>query len=140
MKIVRFEIDSTDHDLYLQHLESLVSKKRQILLKKQKQLGTLENHNIFLKEVRRDYIDYHNYIIKQKNDQIKALESLHRYIENLTKIGNLTFNNLKDAKYEQEKILAEINSIKRNLDAIIQDIGEVSVSPQNRKNISKMNE
>lgn len=139
MKIVRFEIDSADQHLYLQHLEGLVAKKRQLLLNKQKQLGNLENHNIFLKEVRRDYINYHNYIIKQKNDQIQALESLHRYIENLTKIGNLTFNNLKDAKYEQGKILAEINSIKRNLDAIIQDIGEVNISPL-RKNIPKTNE
>ena len=124
MRIVRFEIESADNDLYLQHVEHLINKKKQMLMTKQKQLGNLEKHNEFLREVRRDYIEYHNYIVQQKRDQIKALESLNVYIENLTKMGNLTFHNIKDAKFEQERIMNEINSIKRNLDTIIHDIND----------------
>lgn len=140
MRIVRFEIESADNDLYLQHVEHLINKKKQMLMKKQKQLGNLEKHNEFLKEVRRDYIDYHNYILQQKRDQIKALESLNLYIENLTKMGNLTFHNIKDAKYEQERITNEINSIKRNLDTIIHDIHDIHDNNDSNDNKNDINE
>ena len=97
-----------------------------MLLKKQKYLGKVEKQNEFLKEVKNDYMHYHTYIVQQKQDQLRALESLNSYIDKLTKSGQLSSNNIKDAQHEQYKIMREINMIKKNVDQIINQVGEIN--------------
>jgi hypothetical protein len=58
--------------------------------------------------------------MKQKQEQIQALEILHNYVKDLTISGNLSKQNIKDAKYEQKKIIKELKYIKHNLDEVIQ--------------------
>lgn len=124
MKIIAYEMDLASRDIYLQHIEQLIHNKKQMLMKKQKYLGKVEKQNEFLKEVKNDYVHYHTYIVKQKQDQVKALESLNSYIDKLTKSGQLSSNNIKDAQEEQYKIMREINMIKKNVDQIIHQVGE----------------
>ena len=68
------------------------------------------------------YIKYYNYISEQKKDQIKALELLNKYIHDLTVSGQLSKNNIDDAKFEQERILREVKSIRKGLDDIMLNI------------------
>ena len=62
---------------------------------------------------------YYNYISQQKKDQIRALQVLDEYINDLTISGKLTKHNIEDAKEEQKKILREVNYIKNGLDSIV---------------------
>jgi hypothetical protein len=104
------------------HLQNVIKIKRNMLIQKQNKLKQLIKQNNFLKDVRNDYVSYNNYIVKQKEDQIIALQLLKKYIHDLTISGNLSENNLKDALYEQNKIKKELKSIKLGLDNIMNEI------------------
>ncbi len=106
-------------------IQELIDAKKIMLLEKQKKLKRISKQNQFLEEVRNDYATYYNYISQQKKDQIRALEVLDEYINDLTLSGKLTKNNIEDAKEEQHKILREVKSIKGSLDSIINDTQEV---------------
>ena len=110
-----------DRDLYLMKIENEIENKRKLLLKKQKKINELSKNNHFLEHVRDDYNKYYLYIVQQKQDQMKALHLLNKYVEDLTVSGNLSKHNLTDAKYEQKKIIHEMSSIKKNLDEIIKN-------------------
>jgi hypothetical protein len=51
---------------------------------------------------------------------------LNSYIKDLTISGSLSKNNIEDAKNEQVKILTEINSIKKGIDEIIKETGNIN--------------
>lgn len=110
----------------LLQIEYLIDSKREYLINKQKQLKKLTKHNEFLNHIKEDYDKYNSYIYQQKRDQIKALELLNQYIDDLTLSGNLSKHNLKDAKHEQKKILKEISGIRKGLDEIIENTNTVT--------------
>jgi len=102
-------------------LNELIEMKRKMLLEKNCKIKKILKQNIFLEEIKEDYSKFNNYIIQQKRDQIKALELLNNYIDELTISGNLSKQNLADSKHEQRKIMKELNLIKSNLDSIIEN-------------------
>ena len=57
---------------------------------------------------------------------MSALNMLNTYIKDLTVSGKLSKNNVDDAKNEQQKILTEINSIKKGIDDIIKETGNIN--------------
>lgn len=108
------------------HIEELIEAKRRMLLDKQKKLKFISKQNQFLDVVKDDYSKYYNYISKQKQDQIKALEILNSYIRDLTTSGKLTKHNIDDANFEQNKILREIKSIRKGLDSIMENSNTIN--------------
>ena len=58
---------------------------------------------------------------------------LNGYIHDLTKSGQLSKHNIDDAKYEQGKILHEVKSIKKGLDAIINNTNYISSELEGKK-------
>jgi len=52
---------------------------------------------------------------------MKAMEILNEYLHKLTVSGNLSSNNIKDAKREQQNIMNEIHSIQYSLDKLIKE-------------------
>jgi hypothetical protein len=52
---------------------------------------------------------------------MESLHLLNTYIHDLSISGKLSKHNIKDAKYEQKKILSELKTIKNNLDNMIKD-------------------
>jgi hypothetical protein len=103
-------------------IQELIEIKRNLLYDKQKKLKQMRKQNQFLDLIKDDYNNYNNYIQQQKRDQIKALELLNKYIEDLTQSGKLTENNIEDARQEQKNILREVKNIKNGLDDIIDNI------------------
>jgi len=93
--------------------------KRQMLLDKCAQLKTVQKENQFLGIIKNEYNDYYNYILKQKQDQIQALNRLNEYINELQSSNELSKYNIDDSKQEQQKIINEINSIKHKLNELI---------------------
>ena len=99
----------------------MIKAKKNLLLSKQEKLEKISKNNHFLNEIKNDYQEYYNYIKKQKEEQILALNMLNEYIKDLSLSGELSKHNINDSKYEQKKILNEINSIKEGLKSIMQN-------------------
>jgi hypothetical protein len=110
---------ATKDEKFIQ-LQQLIDLKRKMLLEKQIKYKKISKQNRFLEEIKNDYSSYSNYIMKQKQQQIQALEILHNYVKDLSISGKLSKQNVKDARYEQKKIIKELKSIKYNLDEVIQ--------------------
>ena len=122
--------DQEDEFLQLQYV---IEAKRNMLLKKQKKIQVIAKQNAFLENIKNDYLKYNNYIVKQKQDQIVALQLLNNYIEDLSKSGQLSKHNIRDAKIEQKNIIKELNSIKTGLDKIMNDSSEIQSSLINQE-------
>ena len=126
MKIILpIQIDLASKDQQFIQLQQLIESKKKMLLDKQIKYKKISKQNHFLEEIKNDYSNYSNYIMKQKQEQIQALEILHNYVKDLTISGNLSKQNVKDAKYEQKKIIKELKSIKHNLDDVIQNNNDI---------------
>ena len=128
MEIVPVNMPVVKRDEKLLQIEELINAKRKMLLDKQKKLRFISKQNNFLDAVKNDYAKYYGYIIKQKREQIEALDMLNNYINDLTVSGKLSKHNIEDAKHEQIKILKELKNIQKGLDSIINDTNDISVN------------
>lgn len=128
MEIVPVNMPLVKRDEQLLQIEELIEAKRRMLLEKQKKIKFISKQNKFLDAVKHDYAKYYGYIIKQKRDQIEALDLLNNYIHDLTISGKLSKHNIEDAKHEQSKILHELKNIQKGLDTIINDTNDISVN------------
>lgn len=120
-------------DQKLLQIENLIDAKRKMLIDKQKKFKNITKQNEFLNEVKQDYNKYYGYIVKQKQEQMSALSLLNNYIKDLTVSGKLSKNNVDDAKNEQQKILTEINSIKKGIDDIIKETGNINSAVKHKE-------
>jgi hypothetical protein len=111
-----------EKDKKFMDIQALIEAKRNMLINKQQKLAKIAKQNQFLDTIKTDYLKYYNYITQQKREQIQAMELLNTYIKDLSETGQLTKQNMEDAKAEQEKIMNEVKSIKGNLDNIIDNI------------------
>ena len=115
-----YKLTLAERDLYLVHIDTLINEKRKMLLEKQKTLQQTAKENEYLEMVRNDYRKYYNHIVKQKEDQIKAMNYLKQYIDEIIVDGNLTDVDLENAKMEQDELIQEMDNIKGKLDEIIE--------------------
>ena len=126
MEVVAYKLSPlARRDLEFIQIQNLIDIKKKMLLEKQKKLRFITKQNCFLEVVKNDYNKYYKYISKQKEDQIEALRLINDYIKNLTTTGQLSKQNINDAKEEQKKILKEIKLIKNGLDFIINDTNDM---------------
>jgi len=121
----RIVIRVRERDEQFMQIQELIERKRQFLFEKERKLNKILKENQFLEAVKSDYNKYYNYIQKQKMDQMKALQILNEYINNLTLSGKLTKHNIEDAKEEQIKILNEMKTIKKSLDSIMNNTKDI---------------
>ena len=128
MEIVPVNMPLVKRDEQLLQIEELINAKRKMLLDKQKKIRFISKQNKFLDAVKDDYVKYYGYIVKQKREQIEALDLLNNYIQDLTISGKLSKNNVEDAKHEQLKILNELKNIQKGLDVIINDTSDINVN------------
>lgn len=105
---------------YLQ-LQQQICAKRKFLSEQEEKMRKIKKENEFLEKVRDDYSKYNYFIKKQREEQINAFNNLNEYLNNLTQKGNLSKNNIRDAKAEQKKILDEIKKINQTLEEIIKE-------------------
>ena len=115
-----------ENDNRLIQIENLIEAKKNMLIKKQKTLSQISQQNKFLGDVKNDYVKYNNFIIQQKQDQIKSFKIINDYINSLTISDKLSKYDIEDAKEEQKKIINEIKSIKHNLDDLIEDTQQLT--------------
>jgi hypothetical protein len=114
-----YKLTLVERDLYLVRIEAQVESKRKMLLEKQKVLQQTAKENEYLEMVRNDYKKYYDHIVKQKEDQMNAMNFLNQYVDDIIVKGELTDADLENAKMEQDELLREMDDIKRSLDEII---------------------
>jgi hypothetical protein len=115
-----YKLTLAERDLYLVHIDTLMDEKRKMLLEKQKTLQQTAKENEYLEMVRNDYRKYYNHIVKQKEDQINAMNYLKQYIDEIMVDGKLTDVDLENAKMEQDELIQEMAHIKSKMDEITQ--------------------
>lgn len=106
-------------DKYLLKIEDEIELRRRFLLEKQKKLEKLSRQNHFLETVKQDYENYHNYIVEQKEGQIRAMNSIKQYVEDLIVSGKLTDEDIRQAKDDQREITNEVKKIREKINEII---------------------
>jgi hypothetical protein len=132
--ILPVQMDLASKDQQFIQLQEMIDLKRKMLLEKQIKYKKIVKQNHFLEEIKSDYSTYSNYIMKQKQEQIQALEILQNYVRDLSVSGKLSKQNVKDAKYEQKKIIKELKSIKNNLDEVVQNNNDIDSNNINNNN------
>ena len=136
MRVIAYNIEPlVKKDDEFMQIQQLIDAKQKFLIEKQKKLISITKQNRFLDEVKNDYNKYYQYISKQKEDQIKALNLINDYIKNLTISGELSKQNMNDARQEQKKILNEIKSIKKSLDYAISDTDDIQQTLNKKQNL-----
>ena len=121
MDIIPIKILLTEKEQQFIQLQEVIEAKSRMLIDKQKKIRFISKNNDFLDDVRNDYATYYKYISQQKQDQIRALQLLHEYMNDLAITEKISKHNIEDAKVEQAKIMREINSIKKGLNSIIEN-------------------
>jgi predicted membrane-bound dolichyl-phosphate-mannose-protein mannosyltransferase len=107
-------------DIFMQ-IEGEIEKNKQYMMEKNKYLQKVAKENQYLEMINNDYQKYYNYIIKQKRDQINAMNYLKEYLDILMIEGKLTDQDLEDARQQREHLLVETGKIKQTLNELIEE-------------------
>ena len=108
-----------DYKIY--QMKAELENRKKFLCSKKIQLKSTQKENNLLSDVLRDYEQYNNHLINQKQKQIQFLTMLNEYIENITKDIKLTDIKLKESKLEQRDILKEIAALKTEIDTLVEN-------------------
>ena len=119
MEVPEFNLGKRDQQLI--QIEAQIEDKRKWLLNKRKVLKKKVKENKFLEGVKNDYEKYHNFIVNQKQGQLKAMGLLNQYIGDIIVSGKLTEKDIQQTKHEQNEILGQIDKIKSDLDEIMKE-------------------
>lgn len=112
-----------ERDGQIDDLQTRIHAKRFMLLQRRKALEVAGKQNRFLAEVKKDYDRYYNALVKQKNDQLVAIEYLTKYIDNIIEEQGLSAEKISEAKREHKEMLSEIRSVKDSLEEMVSEGG-----------------
>ena len=116
---MNFQLPLAQRDLHLIQIEQEIKNKKNLLIKKKKDLDKRQNLNNYLDNVKDDYTKYYQYIIQEKQQQYDSLLLLKEYMNDLIKTENLVDEQLRTARYDQKDIIGEIDKVKTELDEFI---------------------
>jgi FtsZ-binding cell division protein ZapB len=111
-------ISLATRDSRLVQLTTAISNKRMFIIKKKRELDKQSDDNIFLIQVRNNYIKFYNHIVEEKRNQLKAMTLLHQYLEELKHTNALLSHEMNTASHDHTQIMKEISIIKEELDTI----------------------
>lgn len=112
-------MELANRDNKIMTLKKHIEQKQNMLLSKYKDMKQLSNENDFLKLVVNDYDKYYKFIIKNKQDQLKSLEIVHEYLDNINKNTEQADAILNDSHKEQKLLMIKINKLRQELDEIM---------------------
>lgn len=109
-----------ERDLHLLQIEAEIRNKKNLLVKKKKELDKKFKVNHYLTGVKKDYSKYYDYILNEKQQQFNALNLLKEYMNDLIKTEHLVDDQLRTAKHDQKDIIGEIDRVKAELDELVE--------------------
>ena len=106
--------------MYLSKLQKAIMDKKQLLLKKKKELNEKQKINNLLVDVQNDYEKYYHYIKKEKTEQYNSLMLLNEYLNDMIHTEKTMNKKLHSIKVDQKHIVNEIHKVKTELDQLIE--------------------
>jgi ATP-dependent protease HslVU (ClpYQ) ATPase subunit len=116
---MNIQLPLAQRDLYLIQIEAEIKNKKNLLVKKQKDLNKKQKLNHYLDNVKNDYDKYYNFIYQEKKQQYDSLILLKEYMDDLIKTEQIVDEQLRTAKHDQKYIIEEIDKVKVELDDLI---------------------
>ena len=114
-------IKFTDKQLLLKQIKCQIKKNQQNMIKELRDINIIKDENIFLNEIYDDYNKYYNHIVKQKRDHKNELNNLISYLEKNMLESGLSNRALRQAKFEQKKLLGKLENIKNELNELLEE-------------------
>jgi hypothetical protein len=109
-----------ERDLHLSQIEMEIKNKKNLLIKKKRDLDKKSKVNQYLSDVKKNYSKYYDHILEEKKQQYNALLLLEEYMGDLIKTEKLVDDQLRVAKHDQKDIIKEIDKVKDELDELIE--------------------
>jgi hypothetical protein len=97
------------------HLQEQINLKKNLLLKKQKEIKKNAKTNEHLERLSKEYIEDFN---KTGTELIGGLEMLQKHITQLISSDHLSELNKKDAEFELQNVKQEIKRVKKQFEII----------------------
>ena len=108
-------MDFIKKDKMLREIQHQMKKENLSMLRNLKEMEKTKDKNDFLKGVYEDYKMYKEHIVKQKEDHEKTIKDLINYLEKNLLNEGLTDRMMRQAQFEQKKLLDDLESIRREI-------------------------
>ena len=118
---MNMNMNLAQRDMRLFQIEQEIMNRKRLIIRKSKRLKKKTKVNEFLMGVKDDYVRYYNYITNEKEQQIVAMELLHKYLDDLKKTEHLADTELRHVEHDQKQILSEMGKFKKELDEIVNE-------------------
>ena len=113
-------MDLANRDKIIELLQSEINKTQDSVMGYLEETKDVQKENEFLEGVTNDYKRYHKYIVDEKERERKQLEMLMGYLDKVLQEAGLSAEMANKARFQQNKILGEMDNIKGELDRITQ--------------------
>ena len=130
------KIKLADRDLYVMQMDSQIEAKKKMLLEKKKSLDEESKENEYLDVVKKDYQKYYDYIVKQKENELKMMDTLTNHIDEIIKSTKLSKEEIQKRNKDRNEVLDEIKKLKQGLDDLIK---KTNIGNNNNSNNSNTN-
>ena len=97
-------------------------QKKTVLVDHLERLEEEREETEFLNEIAEDYKKYNQFIIQQKQMQVKELMKILDYIDELTETQAVTKYTLNHTKNEQKRVIDEIKLLQSEMNKLVNDI------------------
>jgi hypothetical protein len=108
-----------ERDNYVRRIEDQILAKREMLVKKRHYLDNIMHSNRFLQRIRNDYAKYNDYIRREKEEQLRAMQLLHQYTKDLEDSGERMEKDFKVIQRDSDYIMNEIGTLRTQLNDLV---------------------
>lgn len=105
-------------DKMIERIRSEIDKTQDSVMMYLEDAKKVQNENEFLEGVTNDYNRYHKHILGEKERERKQMEMLINYLDKVLKEAGLSAEMANRARFEQNKILGEMEKVKGELDRL----------------------
>ncbi len=124
-----YKLTLAERDVYLTNVYDEIRKRKKMLFDKFRTIKENEEKNEFLNLVKRDYQNYYDFILEEKEKQAEAMGALSAYVNNIIVDGGLTDEDLEMSRRDHEKIVQEIGTIRHGIDTLMEERKSEYVTP-----------
>lgn len=112
-------MDVARRDQKLLLIQSEIKNNKRQILEYLVEAENTRNDNCFLDSIRDDYRRYRDYIVEEKRRERAQMELLIGYLERILDESQLSLEEANRAKYEQNRILGQLDAVKQELDELV---------------------
>ena len=112
-------MELSKRDEMIIQLQKAIKDNQNGILIKITELDGVQKDNRFLGSIYEDYRRYRDYIIQKKECEKRQMERLVHYLEKIVLEANLTDTMNRRAIMEQNRILGQLDTVKKELDKLV---------------------